>query len=249
MPAVMLVARLLVPLTIPQRPAAAVAPTSGPSLIIGGGLSLAVHLALIALFATSSFPLDLEAPLVGEATAVPIMLSALAVDEEVPVAAAALAPVSSAPPAPVSRPRQRRSLPQSHLLVAVAAAEPAPAPVIAAAVDHTSLSAPVVETTSAAGPPRPIQVSPEVGRGLRLEDEYPQLPQALRIIGFEHLVLLEVCVSVRGAVDEIRFASHTTGELRRDLEQAIRGWRYRPLLKDGAPVPYCHQMRIQYRMT
>jgi hypothetical protein len=247
-PAGMLVARLFVPLIIPQRPAAAVAPASGPSLIIGGGFSLAVHLALIALFATSSPALDVEAALVGEATAVPIMVSALAVDEDVPAAEAA--PVSAARPAVVSRPPRRRSSPQSHSLVAVAAAHPAPAPVIAAAgVDPTSLPSPVVQTTSAAGPPRPLQVSPEVGRGLRLQDDYPQLPEALRISGFEHTVLLEVCVSVRGAVDEIRFASHTTGELRRDLEQAIRGWRYRPLLKDGGPVPYCHQMRIQYRMT
>jgi periplasmic protein TonB len=247
----MLVARLFVPLTIPQRPAAVAGPGSGLSLIVGGGLSLLAHLALITAIAGSSLATDAEAPLIGEATALPIMVSALATEEDAQAAPlAAPAPVTGdILPAPVVTPRRHRSLPRRHPVAAVVPPDLAPAPVVAVAVERTSLPSPVVEKTSASGRPRPQQVSPEVGRGLRLEDSYPQLPQSLRNAGFEHVVLLEVCVSVRGAVDEIRFASHTTGQLRQDLEQAIRGWRYRPLIKDGAPVPYCHQMRIQYRMT
>lgn len=246
----MLVARLLVPLSIPRRSSTRVHQASGASLLTAAGLSLAVHLALVVMVAAAPPATDIEAPLAGDSSAVSVMISAL-VEEDPPLTAAADGPLTTttltaAPVRPVRRPRPRRApLPP---VAALAVSDGVPAPTAAPVVERTSPPPPVVESTSPS-PARPLQVSPEMGRGLRLEDDYPQLPPSLRNLGFQHEVLIEVCVSVRGAVDDIRFASHTTGELRQDLERAIRGWRYRPLWKDGALVPFCHQMRIQYRMT
>ena len=221
-------------------------------LLYGLGLSLIVHLGLIALFAGSS-----RATVTSAARdEAPIALTLFS--PPTPLEAPTAAPSPSPSAAPPTRSARRR-IPVSRQPVATAATADVTHE-LAPEVEPTSPIDKVVESTSPAPPrtlppppapveARPFLVSPSVGQGLRLEDEYPQLPQALRVAGFSQTVMVQICVSARGAVQQIQFTTDVPGSLLRVLEPAIRRWQYRSLLIGGAAVPFCHQMRIEYRMT
>jgi hypothetical protein len=96
--------------------------------------------------------------------------------------------------------------------------------------------------------PRPVYLDPGVAQGLRLEDSFPNLPEALRMPGARHVVMAEVCVARTGAVASARIAGEAASRpLGEALRHAILGWRYRPFLVDGAPTPFCHLLRIAYQ--
>src|SRR5436305_2048216 len=62
-------------------------------------------------------------------------------------------------------------------------------------------------------------------------------------------VVVEVCVSDHGQVSDAVIAEGSLRAVDHTLCTAIRSWRYRPLVVNGAATPFCHFMRITYAMN
>lgn len=144
-----------------------------------------------------------------------------------------------------ARPRRRPPLPP-HLVL------PAPAPP-EEPVEEPVDPAPPQPAPPEPAPPTPVErsatapplVASEVARALRVHDEFPSLVDrgAFRRPDLH----VEVCVSAEGTVSDAAIQGkrdHSTEALR----AAILRWRYRPWTVDGAPAPFCHLMRISYRV-
>ena len=93
----------------------------------------------------------------------------------------------------------------------------------------------------------PAHVSPGVAASLRVYDTFPRMPEPLRASPTPHLIVMNVCVSTEGRVDDVRFLPGANPMLERTLRSAVNTWRYRPLVREEGPTAFCHQMGITYR--
>jgi TonB family protein len=101
-----------------------------------------------------------------------------------------------------------------------------------------------------ASPPRSRPyLAAGVAAGLRIYDSFPRMPDPLRGPGVQYVVLADVCVSDRGVVDRVRVSAPAgAAALEHALTDAIRTWRYRPLMTSGGPSPFCHQVNMRYQL-
>lgn len=96
-------------------------------------------------------------------------------------------------------------------------------------------------------PTRTPVIGPEIARALRVYDTFPMLLAQNSLSRAE--VMVEVCVSDHGQVSDAVIAEGGMRAIDNTLRTAIRSWRYRPLLVNGAPTPFCHFMRIKYALN
>jgi TonB family protein len=94
---------------------------------------------------------------------------------------------------------------------------------------------------------RPPLIPTREAAYLRVKESFPELPPSLRVAGRTYAAVLEICVSPDGKVNGVNLAERGAPELDRAFAGAARTWRYRPRLIDGAPVPFCHLIRAEYR--
>jgi TonB family protein len=219
------------------------------STVIGCGLSLLVHVGLVALLTVR--PQQSE-----PSTESAVTITLLPADTEEPQPA----------PAPANQitPIETKSRGASHLLSRRVAkvstsfersAEIAPIrgpdpdepdeavetqPAYAAVVSEA-----VAETLG--NPTKAPVIAPDTARALRVYDTFPMLLARAALARAE--VLVEVCVSDHGQVSDAVIAQGGMEAIDNTLRTAIRSWRYRPLLVNGAPTPFCHFMRIKYAMN
>lgn len=106
---------------------------------------------------------------------------------------------------------------------------------------------PIAETEGPATPTRAPVIAPETARALRVYDTFPMLLAQNALTRAE--VLVEVCVSDHGQVSDAVIAQGGMRAIDNTLRTAIRSWRYRPLVVNGAATPFCHLMRIKYAMN
>jgi hypothetical protein len=111
--------------------------------------------------------------------------------------------------------------------------------------------APSGTTDSTAQPAHnaPVYITPDVATYLREQDFFPSMPASLRHRGARYQAKLDICVSVEGRVTDVGLRHEPTPALDKVLTAAIRGWRYRPLIVDGHPAPFCHHMVVSYEMS
>lgn len=101
-------------------------------------------------------------------------------------------------------------------------------------------------------PPKkgPEMVSARIARGqLLINPSDPRyrvdLPPALARTGETFTALLLVCVSAQGSVTGVRVLSSAGPALDPQFPRVLRRWRYRPLLMNGRPTPFCYRLRYQ----
>jgi protein TonB len=166
-----------------------------------------------------------------------------------PVAAPAVA-VAAARPAPAPPPvRRARRVPPPPTLIPPPAPDAPPAPPPPAAPPTSHLQAAPGSTLGQPAPPRPPYVSPGVAAGLRVYDSFPRMPDPLRGPGAHYAVLADVCVSDRGQVSQVHVSAPAgAAPLERALTDAIRTWRYRPLITRQGPSPFCHLVQMRYQL-
>ena len=77
-----------------------------------------------------------------------------------------------------------------------------------------------------------------VTRGPRVVDgEKPDYPVSARANGWEGTVRLQILVSAKGRVEDVRIASGSGfAELDAAARQAVQKWRFSPALQNGSPV-------------
>jgi TonB family protein len=231
------------------------------TLVMGGVLSAAVHLFLAAavLLPLSGAPMIARADLDGvppvmtlddpTAPTVPVpappvpQVNTRALDD----ATLAAAPV---PQAPVRRPRRPTPLPPPPPDPTSDLPPATPPP----AAPRPAVSLDAAPTQIAGQPPRSsararTYLAPGVAAGLRIYDSFPRMPDPLRGPGVQYVVLADVCVSERGVVDRVQVSAPAgAAALQHAVTDAIRTWRYRPLMIGGGPSPFCHQVNMRYAL-
>jgi hypothetical protein len=114
-----------------------------------------------------------------------------------------------------------------------------PAPAAPPATTTAEVERPAIPTKA------PV-IAPDAARALRVYDTYPMLLAQASLTRAE--ILVEVCVSDHGQVSDAVIAEGGMAAIDHTLRTAIRSWRYRPLLVNGSPTPFCHFMRIKYAL-
>jgi hypothetical protein len=89
-------------------------------------------------------------------------------------------------------------------------------------------------------------VSLREATSLRQYDFFPRLPAGAWGAAGPYVVAAEICVSAEGTVSEATLMTAASPQLDPVVLDAIRTWRYRPRLIDGAPGPFCHRVTIKY---
>ncbi len=79
--------------------------------------------------------------------------------------------------------------------------------------------------------------------------DYPTYPEELRSRGIEDDVVVRYFIDVKGHVREVLILEHAK---HRDFDQAaveaIRAWRFRPLIVDGEAREVVHELAIYFRL-
>jgi TonB family protein len=99
---------------------------------------------------------------------------------------------------------------------------------------------------------KPKIVSARIARGqLAINPNSPRyrvsLPPALARTGEVYTALVLVCVSAKGSVTGVRVLKGAGPALDPQFPTVMRRWRYKPLMIDGRPTPFCY--RVNYRVS
>jgi periplasmic protein TonB len=102
-------------------------------------------------------------------------------------------------------------------------------------------------------PPKPTGpkiVSASVGRGQLLIDPNAEryrvkLPLALARSGETYTAMLRLCVSAEGGVTSVQVLKGAGAALDGQFPSVMGRWRYRPLIVDGVPTPFCYLLRYE----
>jgi hypothetical protein len=93
-------------------------------------------------------------------------------------------------------------------------------------------------------------LSAKLGRGQLLIDPNDEryrvkLPPPLARSGETYVALLKVCVSAQGTVTGVQLIKGATPAIDGQFPSVIGRWRYRPLIADGVPTPFCYPLRYE----
>lgn len=102
-------------------------------------------------------------------------------------------------------------------------------------------------------PPKPVaprNVSASVARGQLLIDPNAEryrvkLPTALSRTGETYVAMLRICVSADGNVTAVQVMKGAGPAIDPQFPSVLARWRYRPLLTDGVPTPFCYLLRYE----
>jgi protein TonB len=102
-------------------------------------------------------------------------------------------------------------------------------------------------------PPKPTgpkMLSAKLGRGQLLinpnDERYRvKLPPPLARSGETYVAMLKVCVSAQGSVTSVQLMKSATPAVDSQFPSVIGRWRYRPLMADGVPTPFCYPLRYE----
>jgi TonB family protein len=198
--------------------------------VVGGGLSTLFHLGLLLLLGLEPRPVSL-----GESGPSTVVIDLQTTSVETPPEP----PPAAAASTPAVEQRARRDSGEAQ--------EGSDEPDDGAG----SLSAPAAAAIAEAAPSEPPTkapiIAPETARALRVYDTFPMMLAQNSVSRAE--VMVEVCVSDHGQVSDAIIAQSSLRGMDNTLRAAIRSWRYRPLVVNGAPTPFCHFMRIKYAMN
>jgi outer membrane biosynthesis protein TonB len=98
---------------------------------------------------------------------------------------------------------------------------------------------------AAAGPRKMLPEA--LGKMQRLSGAAPAFPAQLAKEGSLFVVMTKVCVSAGGTVETVDLMKRADPTLDKNVIEAVRGWRYKPLLSGETAVPFCTFVRFEFR--
>ena len=82
-----------------------------------------------------------------------------------------------------------------------------------------------------------------------MSQDYPRYPDSARKAQIEDQVIVRYVIGRDGRVASIDIISHATHpEFDEAVLNAIRLWRFRPMIKDGKPVEVVHELGINFEL-
>jgi TonB family protein len=127
----------------------------------------------------------------------------------------------------------------------IAETEPAPPITIAAAENHDQLSALLADPKPL--PTVDVQVSQGATRGELIHEVDPVYPAQARALRISGLVVLEITISESGSVRDVKSISGGPLLVAAAVD-AVRKWRYSPVLLNGKPVQAEKQITFSFKL-
>jgi protein TonB len=104
--------------------------------------------------------------------------------------------------------------------------------------------------TGPAGPTAPAGpklVPPHVAALQKMSGDDPDFPPVLRRAGMVYLITAKICVGTSGAVESVTLLKRAHPMLDDNVVAAVKKWRFRPLMVNNAPVPFCSVRAFQFK--
>ena len=103
------------------------------------------------------------------------------------------------------------------------------------------------ESTTDAGPQRPVRVGGNVTAPTKVHDVQPVYPATARRMRVEGVVVLETVLGATGSVEQVRVL-RSVRLLDDAAVAAVRQWRYTPTLLNGVPVPVVMSVTVNFTL-
>jgi periplasmic protein TonB len=87
---------------------------------------------------------------------------------------------------------------------------------------------------------------PNLGDAQKLSGDDPPFPASLVRVDKQYAVQAKICVSPAGAVDSVTIVGKADSQLADSVLKTVKTWRYRPLMTDSIPVPFCTFSRFEF---
>jgi outer membrane biosynthesis protein TonB len=75
----------------------------------------------------------------------------------------------------------------------------------------------------------------------------PLFPPSLRRAGMIYIVMANICASRAGGVESVALVKRADPLLDDNVVSAVKRWRYRPLMANNTPIPFCYPARFEFR--
>jgi len=90
-------------------------------------------------------------------------------------------------------------------------------------------------------------LAPNMGAGQKASGDDPPFPPAFNRPGALYRVLAKICVSTTGTVEKITIMKGADPALDSGVVSTVKTWRYRPLMANATPVPFCYPATFEFR--
>ena len=114
-------------------------------------------------------------------------------------------------------------------------------------VERALVLTPLAEKESPDG--RPVNVDPHVAEKNLIRKVQPVYPAGARSNHVQGQVDLEIVLSIEGVPLDIRVLSSPDDELTQSALEAVRQWRYRPILWNGNPIEVVTKVAVNYTIS
>lgn len=98
------------------------------------------------------------------------------------------------------------------------------------------------------GAGQPVQVGGEVTPPIKLAGETPIYTEEARQGRIQGVVILEAIIDVLGNVANVRVLKGLPLGLSETAVLATQGWKFRPALRNGAPVPVFYNLTVRFSL-
>lgn len=142
---------------------------------------------------------------------------------------------------PDDKPAEKDPTPQQ--LAPEEPVEEAPAP-IASAAPPPPVAAVVKPKVVAK---KPVRLTEDMGKPEQLVMKTPEYPAAAKTAGIEGVVIVKYVIAEDGSVRDVK-ALKGPPELQQACVDAVKQWRFRPVLVDGAPVAVVRVARFPFHI-
>ena len=83
-----------------------------------------------------------------------------------------------------------------------------------------------------------------------VEQEYPHYPDEARNKRLEDQVVVRYVIGTNGRVNDVEIISHAKDKMFDDAAvEAIKHWRFRPMIKDGKKVEVMHELAVNFEIV
>jgi protein TonB len=143
---------------------------------------------------------------------------------------------------PDDKPAEKEPTPQQ--LLPEEPIEEAPAPAVVSAAPPPPPPPPVKEKPA---PRKPLRLTEDMPKPEQLAMKTPEYPAAAKTAGIEGVVIVKYVIAEDGSVRDVK-ALKGPPELQQACVDAVKQWRFRPILVDGSAVAVVRVARFPFHI-
>ena len=98
-----------------------------------------------------------------------------------------------------------------------------------------------------APPAAPRSLAPYMAKQQLIDGPNPELPAALNRGDYLYRVLVQICVSTTGAVDKVTLKVGADPLLNEAVMSKVRTWKFRALMANNVPIPFCYLGTFEFK--